>query len=462
MWLGEEAEDTALGFNLARKLVSTANEWEKAGIMMTEDLAEAGLPHTEAQDWKALDAIFWRTWFTRVWVIQEITMAKEATVLCGAQCIPWWTLAFAASFIGERDIGSMADVDPRCVNTMMCYGFRLRNGNGMRLPELLLVARASHCTDPRDQIYALLGLAAEAGDLSVDLDYSLDVTTVYQEIMCSFISQYKSLDVLSMVGDYSWNVTTELPSWIPDWAANPRSIPFIRPDSASKFAASRRPEPSLHYSEDGKTLFIVGKIVDSIKSIGVAKVPMRAITSSGRELSKWHGAFQHAGMIQMRHWEVMSRRLRSYPTGESPQEAYWRTIIADAPMKVDNIPGGYARLFKAWRRYWGTFDDFNDITVDDGKGDRVYSYTYNQAKNIACNYRRFFITKRGYIGLAPFSSRPGDKICILLGGKTPYVIRSSRKRHFRFIGESYVHGLMYGEAMEGSEEEEALQELVIR
>ena len=461
VWLGEETDDTALGLSLARNVASAANQWEKAGALMAEDLVKAGLPDWEAPDWKALEKIYWRTWFCRVWVIQEITMAKEAVVRCGAQCIPWWTLTSAACFIIDRNIASLAGIDPRRVKTMLIYRWRLQNGNGMRLPELLYMGRESYCTDPRDKIYALLGLAADAGDLSVNLDYSRDVKQVYQEVTSSFIFQYKSLDVLSMVQDYAWAVTTGLPSWTPDWAVLPRSIPFLRPETTSKFAASRTSEPPLHISEDQTTLFATGKVVDTIRSIGTANVPARLI-STGRYASKFNDALNQVDIVQMRHWEVMARKLKSYPTGESPQEVYWRTIIADADMDVENVPGGYNRIFYAWRRYWGTVVDekFVDMIHDDGTGDRVYSATYNNARNLACNYRRFIVTKKGYIGLAPFSSRPGDHICILLGGRTPYVIRSSRKRQFRFIGESYVHGFMNGEAMEGPEE--ALQELAIR
>ncbi|KAF7887635.1 hypothetical protein EAF00_009929 [Botryotinia globosa] len=37
--------------------------------------------------------------------------------------------------------------------------------------------------------------------------------------------------------------------------------------------------------------------------------------------------------------------------------------------------------------------------------------------------RRFFVTKTGYVGLSPSCIEPGDSVCILFGGTTPYVIR---------------------------------------
>lgn len=37
--------------------------------------------------------------------------------------------------------------------------------------------------------------------------------------------------------------------------------------------------------------------------------------------------------------------------------------------------------------------------------------------------RRFFISKKGYIGLAPANARIGDTVSIIHGGNVPYVLR---------------------------------------
>jgi hypothetical protein len=39
----------------------------------------------------------------------------------------------------------------------------------------------------------------------------------------------------------------------------------------------------------------------------------------------------------------------------------------------------------------------------------------------------------------------GDVLVIFLGGKFPYVVRSNGDGTYRFIGDAYVHGIMYGE-----------------
>lgn len=59
--------------------------------------------------------------------------------------------------------------------------------------------------------------------------------------------------------------------------------------------------------------------------------------------------------------------------------------------------------------------------------------------------RRFGITKKGYFALVPSSTGEGDVVIIPKGGKLPLVVRA-RDEKFELIGESYVHGIMFGEA----------------
>ncbi len=65
---------------------------------------------------------------------------------------------------------------------------------------------------------------------------------------------------------------------------------------------------------------------------------------------------------------------------------------------------------------------------------------------------RPFISQTGYVGLAPPHAEPGDQICVFHGGISPYIIRSScqdpQGPKYRLIGAAFVHGIMYGEAVE--------------
>jgi hypothetical protein len=64
--------------------------------------------------------------------------------------------------------------------------------------------------------------------------------------------------------------------------------------------------------------------------------------------------------------------------------------------------------------------------------------------------RKLFRTENALLlGGGPQSLKKGDFVCILAGGKVPYLIRAAddaEENRFHFVGEAYVHGIMHGEA----------------
>jgi hypothetical protein len=52
----------------------------------------------------------------------------------------------------------------------------------------------------------------------------------------------------------------------------------------------------------------------------------------------------------------------------------------------------------------------------------------------------------GYLGLVPDSTQTGDLVCVLFGGRMPFILRETKEYHV-FVGDSYVHGLTCGESM---------------
>lgn len=74
--------------------------------------------------------------------------------------------------------------------------------------------------------------------------------------------------------------------------------------------------------------------------------------------------------------------------------------------------------------------------------------------------RCLFRTRGGRLGLGPQSVKPGDIVSLIAGSRTPYLQRRQRRQGagqveegtkdcLRFLGEAYVHGIMYGEAAAG-------------
>jgi len=61
--------------------------------------------------------------------------------------------------------------------------------------------------------------------------------------------------------------------------------------------------------------------------------------------------------------------------------------------------------------------------------------------------KRMFQTNTGYLGLAHRSVQENDRVFVLMGGETPFVLRPFGGKFFGFGGECYVHGIMDGEML---------------
>jgi hypothetical protein len=62
--------------------------------------------------------------------------------------------------------------------------------------------------------------------------------------------------------------------------------------------------------------------------------------------------------------------------------------------------------------------------------------------------RSLFSTSEGHLCLGPPSVQPGDKVFLLEGGRTPYILRKGdggAEPTYEFLGDCYVHGIMHGE-----------------
>ena len=78
--------------------------------------------------------------------------------------------------------------------------------------------------------------------------------------------------------------------------------------------------------------------------------------------------------------------------------------------------------------------------------DIMYALPMSDSISEAAAGRRLVVTRSKRIAYVPMPAREGDQICILRGGRVPYVIRpvsTQEPRTWRFVGECWVDGLMY-------------------
>lgn len=62
-------------------------------------------------------------------------------------------------------------------------------------------------------------------------------------------------------------------------------------------------------------------------------------------------------------------------------------------------------------------------------------------------WRLLFATSIHKIGVGPLPTKVDDEVWILSGARFPFILRPLENGRHELVGEAYVHGIMYGEAL---------------
>ena len=90
IWLGEDTDEDERAINFIREEITHLKNFD--AISSDEKYSEK---------WHALTMLMQREWFSRRWVVQEISLAKRAQIYCGPHFIPWKEFAVAVELFVE-------------------------------------------------------------------------------------------------------------------------------------------------------------------------------------------------------------------------------------------------------------------------------------------------------------------------------------------------------------------------
>ncbi len=206
---------------------------------------------------------------------------------------------------------------------------------------------------------------------------------------------------------------------------------------------------------DDKALAITGTIVDSVSMVGDATLGDSDMWTFVNSLN------------------ALLKSMVSYPTGEPLEEVKVLLPIGNASRphlekaqeirvaangQETHVQGSkYGANFE-WVKTISTFTSLQALLdfLRQPADVRANMWKYWQtisAFSVRLSHPRFFTTGRGYAGLAPPGVQPGDSVALFHGASVPFIIRphTSVKGMCRLVGETYVHGIMHGEALEFSD-----------
>jgi hypothetical protein len=445
---------------------------------------------------KALSQIMLQDWWKRIWAVQEAVLAPHATIIYGRFRCPWGIFASAAKSFRQHRLMCCSEFldgfDPQDTKIPRNFSKVVLGIEGARhqwrdeqhttLLHLLWQFRWRNSSDPRDKVYSLLSLVKSWGSrLPIRPDYSLTAEQLYVIVVQELIKVTGNLSALMGTLTKSRELAS-LPSWVPDWTYEPPSFELDRLERGALYKASENRSPVIRYPSDG-FLECRGLITATIDTVG-DEMPSNLGDPALKIFQRWE---ELAGLHNDSDW--------TYVAGGTAGQAYWRTLCLDSLYMLEAGPSGfckrrfvraprkYGSSMKFWRseaRSWNLgqecnrSDDCNPLTVAAGNRMPPELQPYwidmqngpisrpptlveaiNYAVLSATAHRRFFMTEqRGYMGLGPSTLKKGDKICVLLGGCTPFIIRPIGNREvgssvpkpcYELIGDCYVDGLMDGQ-----------------
>ena len=387
IWLGASNERSEKGLQKLRDMSKDATtkimEWgasQTAGTVFiaddTEQLARSGLPATTADEWLDLSDVFSRAWFQRVWVIQEVALSKNPTVLVGGLSVAWSTLGNAASLIVSSNaalglfgvVGSakhllalIEGVSLAAMLHMLCewcqgdqsvyhtvfqsmdFAVGIGTSSQADLLSLLMASKGFRASLPQDKIYGFLGILnhmAKAKSLPVStikVDYVSPPDEVLRSLGCYLYEETQSLHLLSHAGEAARWAPSPNPTWIPTFEN--ANYPVLSPhfSKIKQYNASRSFPPTFQIVRQPALRLqvqVASPTLGSVEELG----------ETWQEFNKGNFINSISMLLHCGDGNIYA------PTSQSVVEAFWRTLImdTDTSSRPASNPELLSSSFKSW------------------------------------------------------------------------------------------------------------------
>jgi hypothetical protein len=521
IWLGRDSSDDLpvldpmmRKLNIMKKIIVQVAESDGASHedamqrYLSRCLVHLELPELHDPQWALLLRFFSRTWFQRVWIIQEVALARHGVqTWCGDRHLDWESIYDSATLLNSflefkiRSIkavtGTQADfvsqfalfvinIQQWCLTGKMDWShlemYRALSGrqqydNRYAAPLLLHVTLKFSSTDPRDKIFGVLGVLKRitgSERLLIDVDYSLHLSDVLTRVTAALLQQTGWLGLLCSRGIETEHRPVGLPSWALDVTQK-----HVNPLLSQEYQIFGKDTDVESNASPGFTI--------TEKVLGLSGYRVASIDANPAVLADVVGS---SGDI-----EELCEFLLSVPTeyaftNEPRAEALWKTLVAHRDTSE--------AVRQSFRNWW-IYVQLNNVQRALNSGTSVAQYVeatpkvqllcqsdvtglmpghhiisllmiqiatagnqgvtshFLHASSIFARHlsdftssRSLFRTVEGHIGLGHQTIQHGDEVWILPRCPNPVVLRritleTAELPRYQLIGECYVHGIMYGE-----------------
>ena len=360
---------------------------------------------------------------------------------------------------------------------------------------LLRLTNSFRSTDPRDKIFALIGMSPAGFDPGIwpeqlAPNYARSVQDVYAAAAKYCIQQTDSLSVLAQFAHTKEAGSTPsrrcFPSWVPRWdladsthrisAFSLHREPEGLRNLTEKFnEASKRIKITMDHDAPLRILRVRGMQVDTINICLPTVLSDQAKFHAG--VPERHGEYLLKLIPQL--YTMSKKHVRHFP--RSFNHTFFLVTTAgltrehrDARIEPRKHYEFIENLAEEWTKCQSAPDDAAAASFasslllphcsDESPFHRQCRHEPDNIQRLACYWdryifalqrlmnRRLFITSSGHLGLGPASMMSGDTVAILFGGNVPYILRPLENKQWHFVGECYLDGYMDGEALDNEGE----------
>lgn len=512
LWLGDSIPSEIAGLELAPRFAAAQAEREKRedtrgyAFLTPADFESYNLPASNTSPaYSSFVSLCGRRVFSRGWVLQEIALAEYITFHCGNFSLEGKD--FYMAFQCCSDLGYITVSDELIAQFLRIIALRVAAQDGkVDLFYLLELAKYFETQDPRDKVYALLGLAQDAKALGIRPDYGVSWIDVYKSTVMRMIETYGVLDVLGApktgrIDHEASNKLLEietrpLPSWVPDWRYSRveiENLGGVRSHNQRYYAAGSSKARVILHEQDKNLLGVSGYGVDRVAECSIAEPSDGGSSLEGLETGEGDLSFMlyYIYRVNVSNFNFIYQGLdrrrtarasttESYTVGtESKEDAYWQTLAAGYKFESDEELAEAKTLYYKWNSHflhlgrfwsWVPHTATNVVLLAAAAGTMIklllkevlYQFSWFRRPSTEeqkdATFRKFMAgtvfrklvrTERGYFCMAPITADIGDEIVLFEGGRLPFMLRRSEKsQNWELLGDCYVHGMMSGELFE--------------
>ena len=461
VWLGDD-KSSAKGF----KLINSITERCRALDSLTHE-------PSMLDSWTSLYELSHKPWFRRRWVLQEIAVARKATLHSGPNEADWTDFVTAVSLLrNNQDLlekVSAKSAASQSITKKQTPALSLidaiehlfhKSDHGQIVQKLLPLEDVVVNFMPfqsiffHDAVYSALSVAAMGGVVKTlrprrDF-YRIDYTLSFTEFAADFVTYVaRNSGRLDIILRPWYAVSPEANSNLPSWICSAPQDNVISTvlhsevllgSSGNIYAAAGYTQPLFTFKNS---------IVRNSKAPGRIQVKgflLDTISASyDLVLSK-----ENTPQQVPNEWATICGWTdHSLP----PPGSFWRILVADRGMKGVRTPAYFRLACHASSRLSST-NIINMAELLETKSTPTVVRQYIERAQSVLGGRKLIRTRRSFMGLGPQGCEEGDIICILYGCSVPVVLRScvtkgsKEPSFYRIIGGAYVHEMMQGEALQ--------------